>query len=197
MPDPLTTSLLVSAGSSAVSSLLGGGVNALFNERPEIPDLSSEVAGKYDEAKRQLDENLQKKTDQVQADAAAAGVNPISAMGDVIDANNDAQADLMSKKKDAISRAENRENMMKFRRGQEKYKARAQGIGSIVNSLSQAGTALGMREFMGEDDGSGDGGGGGNGDGGSNGGGIGSNLDLGGLSTLLMLAGNKTPTLNP
>lgn len=157
-------------GISAGASLLGKGANAIFNDRPDIPDFTSEVAGKFDEAKRSLSRKQDRQTDQVQADAAAAGVNPVTAMADVIESNNQAQADLQAKEADAMAAAENKEKQMKYGRGQQKYQARAQGIGSLVNAVSTGASnkaALNAIEGL-KDTGGGGGGGSSSGDGGGN-----------------------------
>jgi hypothetical protein len=127
---------LAAMGISAGASLLGKGANAIFNDRPDIPDFTSEVAGQFDEAQRSLSRKQDRQTNQVQADATAAGVNPVSAMADVIESNNQAQADLQAKEADAMAAAENKEKQMKYGRAQQKYQSRAQGIGSLVNAVS-------------------------------------------------------------
>jgi len=158
MPGPIATSLLISAG----SSLLSAGANKLFNDKPEVPDFSSEIAGEFNNAQRQLAEDHDDRIEQAQADASAAGVNPVTAMADVIDSNSQAQADLMGKKADAITRAQNKEKQMRFSQDQRSHKATTQGIGSITNALSQAGSAYAMGQLGGGDET----GGGGDGDGG-------------------------------
>jgi hypothetical protein len=127
---------LAAMGISAGASLLGKGANAIFNDRPDIPDFTSEVAGQFDEAQRSLSRKQDRQTNQVQADATAAGVNPVSAMADVIESNNQAQADLQAKEADAMAAAENKEKQMKYGRARQKYQSRAQGIGSLVNAVS-------------------------------------------------------------
>jgi hypothetical protein len=153
---PITTSLLVSAGASG----LGFAADQIFNDQdlPDVPDLSSEVRGQYETAQRQLEDQTDQNIDKVQSDASAAGMNPVSAMAEVIDSNNDAMADLQAKERDAVARAENKEEQLRYKQKLGETRRRrqniSQGIGSIVNSVSQAGTSYALGQ-MGDDSGGG------------------------------------------
>jgi len=142
---PITTSLLVSGGASVAGKV----ANSLFNDRPEVPDITSTVRGKFENAERNLENQQDQNIDQVQADAAASGGNPIAAMGEVIRSGNDAAADLQGKKADALSKARNQERRMKYKQGMREYQSTAQGIGSVVNAVSQAGSAYAMGDMGG------------------------------------------------
>jgi len=172
---------LAAAGISIGSSLLGKGANALFNDRPDAPDFSSEVAGQFQEARRQLEEDQEQQIDEVQTEASAAGVNPVSAVADVVDSNNQAQADLLAKERDAVARAENRERQLEFDQDRRSFQNTAQGIGGIVSGVSNFATNKAIIDQLSEDDES-DGGGGGD-NGGESGGSAASANGNGGVST--------------
>lgn len=142
---PLTTSLLVSAGGSAI----GAAADSIFGPDPEVPDITSTVRGKFENAERQLENQQDQNIDQVQADAAASGGDPIAAMGEVIRSGNDAAADLQGRKADALSKARNQEKRMRYKKQRRKSQNVSQGIGSIVNSVSQAGSAYAMGDLSG------------------------------------------------
>jgi hypothetical protein len=143
MPGPLATSLLISGG----SSLAGFAADKLFNSGPDVPNLRAEAAAKFDNARRELQDQTDENIDQVQADAAASGADPLGPMADVIDSNNEAMADLGAKEAQSLARASNQMERMKFKKEQRQSQATSQGIGSVVNAVSQAGSAYAMGDL--------------------------------------------------
>lgn len=159
---------------STGASIGGKIINDQFNERPDVPDLTSEVDGKFDKARRTLERKQDRQSEQVKADAAAAGVNPVSAVADVIQSNNQASADLEASEADAKARAENQEKRMKYGKDKRIHRSRAQGIGSIVSGISNYASNKAAINALKEDDdqepedpGGGEGGGDGGGSGGA------------------------------
>jgi hypothetical protein len=130
MPDPITTSLLVSAG----SGVLGGLTNRLFNSRPSIPDLSAEQFARYEDERRKVDALLSENLDSIQQNMAAAGVTGSAAaqpMAEALGETSDAQVSLAARAADSVARAQNQEERLRYQDEFNQYANRSQAIGDL------------------------------------------------------------------
>lgn len=130
-------SFLLPAAISVGSSLLSGALT----DQPEVPDLVGETRGQISEARRNMREGLEQRSDRLDAALAARGVTGsggVSARQGLFRANNSAMADLESRAADILSEAINREKLMQFQQDRQTGANRARAIAGMGQGLSDA-----------------------------------------------------------
>ena len=135
--DPITASLLVSAG----GGLLGGLTNRLFNKAPSVPDYSAQEYALYEDERRKVNDILTDNLDTIQQNTAAAGLTGSASaqpMADAFGKSSDAQVSLAADAARSVARAENREKGLRFRQDQDRWINRSQAIGDLFGLGSEA-----------------------------------------------------------
>lgn len=153
----LGTALALQLGTTAAGAL----ANRVLSPRPEIPDISAEAQAEFNERRRDLDSILDRRRQNVQADLAASGRTGsagASARQQVFGEFARSQANLAGDQAEAVSDAEQREQLAEFRQQSQRAANRAQAISDLVRGV---GGTLAMNQLQTEDDGEGGGGGGG------------------------------------
>lgn len=133
---PIGTALLTSALSSGAGIL----ANEALNPDTPVPDFSAEARAEFARRRQDLNETLQRRREDVEADLAAAGRTGsagTATRGQIYSESAGAQADLAARMADAISRAEQREERMQFEQDRAEEQARAQGISNLFGRGGQ------------------------------------------------------------
>jgi len=135
MPEPLTMAAI-----SAGSGLLSTATNALFNDKPSVPDYSAEAYEQYKQKRADLDQSFQERAEELEATLAASGKTGSAGAqtrSELFSANNEAMADISAKGADAVTKAENREKEIRYNRNMGEYQRRAQGISDLISGTAQ------------------------------------------------------------
>jgi hypothetical protein len=134
-------SILKALGIQLGTNLVGAGINRLLNRRPDVPNISARTYGEYARRRRDLEEFLGRGQDRIEEDMAAAGLTGsagASQRAALFDRASDAQVDLLAEQSDAVARAENQEEQMRYADEMGQYQNRAQAIGNISGIGGQA-----------------------------------------------------------
>lgn len=141
--------LLSALGIQLGTNLAAAGVNRLLNRRPDVPNISQRTYGEFAKRRRDLESFLQRGQDRVEEDLAAAGLTGSAGATQraaLFGEASDAQVDLLGDQADAVARAENLEERLRYGDEMTQYQNRAQAIGNIG---SIGGQALAL-EYLGE-----------------------------------------------
>lgn len=130
----------------ALTTGAGIALNELVNPDAEIPDLAAETRAEFARRRQDLNETLDRRMEDVEAARAAEGQTGSAGTAErreLYSESADAQADLAARMADAIARAEQREEKLRFQQERGEEQARAQGISNV---FGRGGQMLAMEE---------------------------------------------------